>query len=149
MTNKSSKEKIALLIKNARINRGYSQQQLADLVKLNLRSVQRIENAEVLPRAYNLNLIARELELDIAVLKEESNISDTAEPDQINNTFNKPRKLILSIGIGLIGILLIAAFLSQSSGFPETSFELFLLLALVVVVYGIILWTILHLCRRV
>ncbi|HAE67769.1 MULTISPECIES: helix-turn-helix domain-containing protein [Sphingobacterium] len=142
MTNKSSKEKIALLIKNARINRGYSQQQLADLVKLNLRSVQRIENAEVLPRAYNLNLIARELELDIAVLKEESNISDTAEPDQINNTFNKPRKLILSIGIGLIGILLIAAFLSQSSGFPETSFELFLLLALVVVVYGIILWTI-------
>ncbi|WP_336829368.1 helix-turn-helix transcriptional regulator [Sphingobacterium multivorum] len=142
MTNKSSKEKIALLIKNARINRGYSQQQLADLVKLNLRSVQRIENAEVLPRAYNLNLIARELELDIAVLKEESNISDTAEPDQINNTFNKPRKLILSIGIGLIGILLIAAFLSQSSGFPETSFELFLLLALVVVVYGIILWII-------
>lgn len=142
MTNKSSKEKISLLIKNARINRGYSQQQLADLVKLNLRSVQRIENAEVLPRAYNLNLIARELELDIAVLKEESNISDTAEPDQINNTFNKPRKLILSIGIGLIGILLIAAFLSQSSGFPETSFELFLLLALVVVVYGIILWTI-------
>ncbi|WP_312745165.1 helix-turn-helix domain-containing protein [Sphingobacterium multivorum] len=142
MTNKSSKEKIALLIKNARINRGYSQQQLADLVKLNLRSVQRIENAEVLPRAYNLNLIARELELDIAVLKEESNISDTAEPDQINNTFNKPRKLILSIGIGLIGILLIAAFLSQSSGFPETSFELFLLLALVFVVYGIILWTI-------
>ncbi|WP_367331837.1 helix-turn-helix domain-containing protein [Sphingobacterium multivorum] len=142
MTNKSSKEKIALLIKNARINRGYSQQQLADLVKLNLRSVQRIENAEVLPRAYNLNLIARELELDIAVLKEEGNISDTAEPDQINNTFNKPRKLILSIGIGLIGILLIAAFLSQSSGFPETSFELFLLLALVVVVYGIILWTI-------
>ncbi len=142
MTNKSSKEKIALLIKNARINRGYSQQQLADLVKLNLRSVQRIENAEVLPRAYNLNLIARELELDIAVLKEESNISDTPEPDQINNTFNKPRKLILSIGIGLIGILLIAAFLSQSSGFPETSFELFLLLALVVVVYGIILWTI-------
>ncbi|WP_053003801.1 multiprotein-bridging factor 1 family protein [Sphingobacterium sp. Ag1] len=142
MTNKSSKEKIALLIKNARINRGYSQQQLADLVKLNLRSVQRIENAEVLPRAYNLNLIARELELDIAVLKEESNISDTAEPDQINNSFNKPRKLILSIGIGLIGILLIAAFLSQSSGFPETSFELFLLLALVVVVYGIILWTI-------
>jgi len=137
MTNKSSKEKIALLIKNARINRGYSQQQLADLVKLNLRSVQRIENAEVLPRAYNLNLIARELELDIAVLKEESNISDTAEPDQINNTFNK-----LSIGIGLIGILLIVAFLSQSSGFPETSFELFLLLALVVVVYGIILWTI-------
>ena len=142
MTNKSSKEKIALLIKNARINRGYSQPQLADLVKLNLRSVQRIENAEVLPRAYNLNLIARELELDIAVLKEESKISDTAEPDQINNTFNKPRKLILSIGIGLIGILLIAAFLSQSSGFPETSFELFLLLALVVVVYGIILWTI-------
>lgn len=142
MTNKSSKEKIALLIKNARINRGYSQQQLADLVKLNLRSVQRIENADVLPRAYNLNLIARELELDIAVLKEESNISDTAEPDQINNTFNKPRKLILSIGIGLIGILLIAAFLSQSSGFPETSFELFLLLALVVVVYGIILWII-------
>lgn len=142
MTNKSSKEKIALLIKNARINRGYSQQQLADLVKLNLRSVQRIENAEVLPRAYNLNLIARELELDIAVLKEESNISDTAEPDQINNTFNKPRKLILSIGIGLIGILLIAAFLSQSSGFPETSFELFLLLALVVMVYGIILWII-------
>jgi transcriptional regulator with XRE-family HTH domain len=142
MTNKSSKEKIALLIKNARINRGYSQQQLADLVKLNLRSVQRIEKAEVLPRAYNLNLIARELDLDIAVLKEDSNISATVEPNQINNTFNKPRKLILSIGIGLIGSLLIAAFLSQSSNFPETSFELFLLLAFNIAVYGIILWSI-------
>jgi transcriptional regulator with XRE-family HTH domain len=142
MTNKSSKEKTALLIKNARINRGYSQQQLADLVKLNLRSVQRIEKAEVLPRAYNLNLIARELDLDIAVLKEDSNISATVEPNQINNTFNKPRKLILSIGIGLIGSLLIAAFLSQSSNFPETSFELFLLLAFNIAVYGIILWSI-------
>ncbi|MDR3008054.1 MAG: helix-turn-helix domain-containing protein [Sphingobacterium sp.] len=144
MTNKSNKEKIALLVKNARIQRGYSQQQLADLVKLNLRSVQRIEKAEVLPRVYNLNLIAEQLDLDIALLLAEVSYipetSDAEQADQIHNTVNKPRKLILSIGLGLIGMLLIAAFLSQSSSFPETSFELFLMLTLVVAIYATILW---------
>ncbi|HAK27792.1 hypothetical protein BCY89_18600 [Sphingobacterium siyangense] len=143
MTNKSSKEKIALLIKNARISKGYSQQQLADLVKLNLRSVQRIEKAEVLPRAYTLNLMAVQLDLDIALLKETEPVHEILEKkvaQQTKPALNKAQKLIVSITSGILGILLISAFLSQSTSFPETSFELFLLLAVAVLIYGIVLW---------
>ena len=143
MTNKSSKEKIALLIKNAPISKGYSQQQLADLVKLNLRSVQRIEKAEVLPRAYTLNLMAVQLDLDIALLKETEPVHEIHEKKvvpRVSPALNKAQKFIVSITAGLLGILLISAFLSQSTNFPETSFELFLLLAAAVFIYGIILW---------
>ena len=126
MTNKSSKEKIALLIKNARISKGYSQQQLADLVKLNLRSVQRIEKAEVLPRAYTLNLMAVQLDLDIALLKETEPVHEILEKkvaQQTKPALNKAQKLIVSITSGILGILLISAFLSQSTNFPGDKFR--------------------------
>jgi ABC-type nickel/cobalt efflux system permease component RcnA len=59
---------------------------------------------------------------------------------QTKPALNKAQKLIVSITSGILGILLISAFLSQSTSFPETSFELFLLLAVAVLIYGIILW---------
>lgn len=142
---KAEKNKIAKLIKDARVSKGYSQQQLADLTQLNLRSVQRIEKAEVLPRAYSLNLLAKQLNLDIeAFALTEKSVQTTApvNPELINHPSHKARKLILSITLVLLSFLLTAAFLSQASGFPETSFELFLLLALIVALNGFLLWRI-------
>lgn len=141
----TGKEKIAKLIKEARLRKGYSQQQLADLARLNLRSVQRMEKAEVLPRAYSLNLLATHLDLDIEVFEEiKSNVAAVpdASPTGNNQPDKKSTKIILSTTLVLLTVLLTAAFLSQSSGFPETSFELFLFLALIVAMNGFIFWRI-------
>ncbi|GGG91799.1 MULTISPECIES: helix-turn-helix domain-containing protein [Pedobacter] len=140
------KDTVAKLIKDARLKKGYSQQQLADLAKLNLRSVQRIENAEVLPRAFNLNLLAQQLGLDAEILQALNKRfpeAPIAVPQvEAKPVINKPRKLILSFALGSITILLTAAFLSQSSRFPETNFELFLLLSLVIAINAVVLWRI-------
>ncbi|MBO9674342.1 MAG: helix-turn-helix transcriptional regulator [Sphingobacteriaceae bacterium] len=140
------KDTIAKLIKEARLKKGYSQQQLADLAKLNLRSVQRIENAEVVPRAFNLNLLAQQLELDVEALqalnKRFAEAPTVVPQVEAKPVINKPRKLILSVTAGLITILLTAAFLSQSGRFPETDFELFLLMSLVIAINAVVLWRI-------
>ncbi|MFD2581537.1 helix-turn-helix domain-containing protein [Pedobacter vanadiisoli] len=140
------KDTIAKLIKEARLKKGYSQQQLADLAKLNLRSVQRIENAEVIPRTFNLNLLAQQLELDVEalqVLNKRFTETPIAVPQvEAKPVINKPRKLILSVTIGVLTILFTAAFLSQSSRFPETDFELFLLMSLVIAINAVVLWRI-------
>ena len=56
-----NKEDIARLVKDGRIAMGYTQQELSDLTRISLRSVQRIENAEVLPRLYTLKLLAKSI----------------------------------------------------------------------------------------
>lgn len=143
--NNTRKDIIAKLIKDARLSKGYSQQELADLAQLNLRSVQRIENAEVLPRTYSLNLLAKHLDLDAEVLEHlKTNIETvcTAIPAEVKHPPKKGTRIIVSITMGIMTILLTAAFLSQSQGFPETSFELFLFLALIVAINGFIFWRI-------
>lgn len=141
----AKKDEIAKLIKDARLKKGYSQQQLADLTQLNLRSVQRIEKAEVLPRTYNLNLLAQQLDLDIETFTLIKRVIHEPSDEiyvQTGTMISKERKLVLSISLGLLTILLTAAFLSQSGRFPETSFELFLFLALVVTTNAVVLWRI-------
>lgn len=143
--NNTEKDKIAKLIKDARIEKGYSQQQLADLTQLNLRSVQRIEKAEVLPRAYNLNLLAKHLDMDMELLEGTKNnvqVMQFATPKQADIPSKKTGKVILSITLGLLTVFLSAAFLAQSARFPETSFELFLFLAFIIIVNGFIFWRI-------
>lgn len=137
-----SKEEISTLVKRGRLNKGCTQQELADLAGISLRSVQRIENAEVLPRLYTLKVLADNLgfmdELNtveptnFAVLNNEAAIAQSQ--------LNKPRKLILSISAGLLLILLTGAFLSQATRFPETNFELFVLLFAVVGIYAVFLF---------
>lgn len=141
----AKKDEIAKLIKDARLKKGYSQQQLADLTQLNLRSVQRIEKAEVLPRAYNLNLLAQQLDLDIETFTFIKRVVHKPSDEifvQTRTMISKERKLIFSISLGILSILLTAAFLSQSRRFPETSFELFLFLALIVTTDAVVLWRI-------
>lgn len=51
-------------IKEMRIKRGLSQEELAELSKVNLRTIQRIENNETSPRGKTLKLIYEALELE-------------------------------------------------------------------------------------
>lgn len=52
------------LIKELRIKKGMTQEELADKTELTARTIQRIENGEVDPRAYTLQMIARALEVE-------------------------------------------------------------------------------------
>jgi transcriptional regulator with XRE-family HTH domain len=54
---------LATKIKNLRLQKGLSQEKLADDSQLSLRTIQRIENGETEPRGYTLNRLAKSLGL--------------------------------------------------------------------------------------
>lgn len=63
--------KTGLLIKELRIKKGLTQEELADLTELSARTIQRIENGEVDPRAYTLQMIAKALNVDFSLFVED------------------------------------------------------------------------------
>jgi len=63
------------LIKELRLKKGMTQEELADKTEVSARTIQRIENGEVDPRAYTLQMIARALEVDYSLFTEN-------EPDE-------------------------------------------------------------------
>jgi transcriptional regulator with XRE-family HTH domain len=69
------------LIKELRLKKGMTQEELADRTEVSARTIQRIENGEVDPRAYTLQMIARALEVDFALFTEN-------EPDEEQETQN-------------------------------------------------------------
>ena len=69
--------KTGLFIKELRIKKGLTQEELADLTDLSARTIQRIENGEVDPRAYTLQMIAKALDVDFSLF-----IGDEAEDNQ-------------------------------------------------------------------
>jgi transcriptional regulator with XRE-family HTH domain len=56
---------LAVKIKEFRMAKGYSQEYLAELSQLSLRTIQRIENGETVPRGDTLNRLAKALEVSI------------------------------------------------------------------------------------
>ncbi|HVW97453.1 MAG TPA: helix-turn-helix transcriptional regulator [Mucilaginibacter sp.] len=123
---------IGQLVKVGRNKKKYTQQQLAELSGISLRSVQRIERGEVSPRQYTLNLLADILETDFSE-------RPTLRPTP-SGRFSRERRMILSIGSGLIWLLLGLAYIFQSPFFPETAFELMLYIAGFLGVYMMALW---------
>ena len=138
---KLNTQQIGSLIKQSRIKKGYTQQQLATITKLSLRSVQRIEKGEVTPRQYSLDVLANQLEFTPIVIEGELAVSES-QTVITHQPLNKARKLILTLGLAILLILLTGAFISQSRGFPETHFEAFLLWAGVAFAYLVFVWRI-------
>ena len=120
-------QELARLVKAHRLQKKYTQQELAEFTGISLRSIQRIENAEVLPRMYTLNVLATQLGFTF----------DEQEPaEQLSSRkLNYSQKLILTFGIALMLILLACAFVFQSLTFPESLFELSLFVAAVITLY--------------
>lgn len=58
------------LIRELRIQKGMTQEELADKTEVSSRTIQRIENGEVDPRAYTLQMIAKALEVDYTLFVE-------------------------------------------------------------------------------
>jgi transcriptional regulator with XRE-family HTH domain len=59
------------LIKELRIQKGMTQEELADKTEVSTRTIQRIEHGEVDPRSYTLQMIAKALEVDYSIFVEE------------------------------------------------------------------------------
>ena len=129
------KQRIAELVKSGRATKGYTQQDLADLTRISLRTVQRIENGEVLPRLYTLRLLEEQLGVQFAQVTE--NLPRDTNGKTIRSARSK--RVILSVSLGLLLLLLTGAYLAQSTRFPETDFERLLLWSGVLVGYTAIL----------
>jgi len=64
-------EMIGQKIKELRVLKGLTQEDLADKTNLSIRTIQRIENGDVDPRTYTLNLLAEALDVDIELFTSE------------------------------------------------------------------------------
>jgi len=62
--------KTGLLIRELRIKKGLTQEELAEKTELSARTIQRIENGEVDPRSYTLQMIAKALDVDFSLFVE-------------------------------------------------------------------------------
>jgi len=124
---------IAALVKEGRIAKGYTQKELAELSNISIRSIQRIENGDILPRSYTLKTLAGILDQPF----EKFALILQSPPETAGGLFNngpaahqrsafsinKRQRLILSAGISLAVFLLAWAYIAQSARFPETTFE--------------------------
>lgn len=131
---KIEKKKLANVVKDQRSAQGYTQTELAEKTGISLRSIQRIEKGEVLPRPYTIRALATALNF-----KDEDLLAEKMETEQSVDS-GKAGKIILSVVIPIVLILLAFAFLVQSRTFPETSFEAAIFWAAVIFVIGIFLW---------
>jgi transcriptional regulator with XRE-family HTH domain len=73
-----------MIIQKLRIEKGWSQSQLADLAGLNVRTIQRIESGSQ-PSAESLKAIAAVFEIDFNELKEMDKIMETNMTDKEDN----------------------------------------------------------------
>jgi transcriptional regulator with XRE-family HTH domain len=69
-----------MLIQKYRLQRGWSQEQLAELSGLSVRTIQRLERGQT-PSLESLNALAAVFEVDISRLKEPEMNSTTVNPD--------------------------------------------------------------------
>jgi transcriptional regulator with XRE-family HTH domain len=121
--NPNHKQMIATHIRDGRLAKGYTQKELSELSNVSVRSIQRIENAELVPRSYTLKTLASILDLPF-----DSFLGETPAPEEkVSNPskLSRGQKIILSVGVSIAILLLAAAFLAQLPRFPETSFEAF------------------------
>lgn len=127
-------KKLAKIVKYQRSAQGYTQTELAEKTGISLRSIQRIEKGEVLPRPYTLRALAAALNF-----RDEDLLAENMEAEQSADS-GKAGKIILSVVIPIVLLLLAFAFLVQSPTFPETPFEAAVFWAAVIFVIGIFLW---------
>lgn len=95
-----NKMKTGLLIKELRIKKGLTQEELAELTELSARTIQRIENGEVDPRAYTLQMIAKALDVDFSLF-----VKDEAEENQDSQKIGKKNSAALIHLSGLLPLI--------------------------------------------
>ncbi len=117
---------IAASVKEARLAKGYTQKELSDLTNVSVRSIQRIENGEIVPRSYTLKTLAAALDISVEQTEVQTSPLKTA------TGMTKSQKIVISAGFPLVTFLACWAFIAQSPTFPETTFELIVLATIMV-----------------
>lgn len=133
---------IATLVKEGRLSKGYTQKELSERSNISIRSIQRIENGELIPRSYTLKTIA-----EVIGTPFEEFVKITADEPQKSNEYGiikdvktpslvvtVTQRIILSVGLCVTIIIAAAAYIAQSASFPETNFELFVFAAIVLLI---------------
>ena len=140
----TQKQMIAAQVKEARLTKGYTQKELSDLTNISVRSIQRIENGDIVPRSYTLKTLSHFLSIPFETLQNPAEIESSAETrDQLKTSapkLNTTQKIILSLGVPLLIFFGCWAFIAQSPTFPETPFELLTLITIVLLVLMIFLF---------
>src|SRR5262245_39903049 len=104
----NQKKMIATLIKEGRATKGYTQKELSEISNISIRSIQRIENGEIVPRNYTLKTLSEVLGISFETIQQ-------AEPVQkFRFKLGKTQKIILSIGFPLFIFFGCWAFISQA-----------------------------------
>lgn len=140
---------IAGCIREARLAKGYTQKELSGLANISVRSIQRIENGDIIPRSYTLKTLSQALEIPFETFQNQPIQADALELQEglpkpvpkVNNT----QKIILSIGLPLLAFFGCWAYIAQSPTFPETLFELLTLITIVlllIIVFLFMIWRI-------
>lgn len=138
---KKQKEMIATLVKEGRLLKGYTQKELSERSNISIRSIQRIENGEIIPRSYTLKTIAEVIGTPFEAFTKIT-MGENISADEIgfietrkttSSTITVTQRIILSSGLCAIVLILAAAYIAQSSSFPETNFEMFIFSAVVLV----------------
>ena len=131
---KSKKSKmISVCLKEGRLAKGYTQKELSDLSNISVRSIQRIENGELIPRSHTLKTLSEVLDISW------QEMNDTGLVQRHVFKTNNAQRIILSISIPLFILLACWAFIAQSPRFPETAFELLTFTAFVLLGITVIL----------
>ncbi len=128
---------LGLKIAELRKAKGFTQEELVEKCNLNVRTLQRIESGEVMPRSYTVKIIFKALDFSIHYLSQSKsgNLDDQAsEPlnrpgqfykyfiDLFNLKTNTMKKIsILTISLSLI---VFSVFLINNQGFAQSSKKL-------------------------
>lgn len=116
--------KIAKKISEIRKSKGLTQEELAERSKINLRTIQRIENSESEPRGKTLNLICDVLQIDITeLISAEESRTNNIGTNIINGFFLISLNMVL---MGIIGYLTLDSNANLNSKFGGVMLSFFL-----------------------
>jgi len=100
----------------ARKDKNLSQAELADRCRLNIRTIQRIENEEVTPRLYTLRIISEALGINL--VRNDETAEETEQLRQLRRSFERRKKLRLLTFVSGLAVLAVA-FILLVAGIPK------------------------------
>jgi transcriptional regulator with XRE-family HTH domain len=120
---KTLKEMTASWLRDGRLSKGLTQKELSEKSHISIRSIQRIENGELIPRSHTLKTLAEILGLSFETFMKAAREQEFIIPQE-KVALNKSQRIVISVGFCLVILLLAWAYVAQAAKFPETTFEL-------------------------
>lgn len=131
-------------LRDGRLSKGLTQKELSERSHISTRSIQRIENGELVPRSHTLKTLAEILGLSFEDFMKSVHEQKFTLPQGEPPSITRPQRTVLSVGICLVILLLAWAYVAQAPRFPETTFELLVFLSMPIVVITATLFMLWH-----